>query len=172
MRLTDEILFFLSQHPGNYRLLRERMLGNPYLEEQLERSAEERRTKAKRERVLSVTLSRLKRKGLIKNDDDLWQLTKAGAQKIIGYSIRKRVSPTSPKNKTKRQMIIAFDIPEEKRKNRHWLRIELISLGFTLLQKSVWLGPAPLPKELIDYFKEMDILPHLKFFEVKESDIV
>ncbi len=69
-------------------------------------------------------------------------------------------------------MIIAFDIPESKRKSRYQLRIELVSLGFKMLQKSVWLGPAPLPKEILEHLKNMDILPHLKFFEVKEKDIV
>jgi len=169
MNFTDEILFFLSQHPGNYRLLRERMLGNLYLEEQLEKSAQERRDRIKQERTLRATLSRLKKTGLIKDDDHLWQLTVAGLRKITSYrSGKKRTLPPT----TERQMIIAFDIPEDKRRNRHWLRVELVSLGFEMLQKSVWLGPAPLPKEFLDQLKNMGILTCLKFFEVKKSDIV
>jgi len=84
----------------------------------------------------------------------------------------KKQNRKQTENKNIRQMIIAFDIPEEKRKNRYWLRVELVSLGFKMLQKSVWLGPAPLPKELLDHLKNIDILPYLKFFEVKKSDIV
>lgn len=171
MNLPDEILFFLSQHPGNYRLLRERMLGNLYLEEQLEKSSKEKHDKIKQERALRVALSRLKKKGLIKDDKHLWQLTAEGLRKIASYAMRKKMNQTKTKP-SKRQMIIAFDIPEDKRKSRYWLRIELVSRGFKMLQKSVWLGPAPLPKEMLDQLKNMDIIPHLKFFEVKESDII
>lgn len=170
MNLPDEILFFLSQHPGNYRLLRERMLGNLYLEEQLEKLAKERRDRARQERALRVALSRLKKRGLIKDDEHLWKLTTDGLKKIISYGMRKKINPPATKP-AKRQMIIAFDIPESKRKARYWLRIELISLGFKMLQKSVWLGPAPLPKEMLDHLKSLNIFPHLKFFEVKEKDI-
>ncbi|HRZ30569.1 MAG TPA: hypothetical protein P5274_02800 [Candidatus Paceibacterota bacterium] len=171
MNLPDEILFFLSQHPGNYRLLRERMLGNVYLEEQLEKSSKERSSKIQRERAIRVALSRLKKKGLVKDNDHLWQLTEEGLKKIVGYRMRKKINPP-PTKTAKRQMIIAFDIPESKRKSRYWLRIELVSLGFKMLQKSVWLGPAPLPKEMLDHLKNADITQYLKFFEVKESDIV
>lgn len=172
MNLTDEILFFLSQHPGNYRLLRERMLGNLYLEEQLEKSAQERRDRAKQEKTLRVTLSKLKSKGLVKDNNHLWQLTTEGLRKMASYQMIKKQNQPVIKNKNQRQMIIAFDIPEEEKKSRYWLRSELVSLGFKMLQKSVWLGPAPLPKELLSHLKDIGVLSYLKFFEVKESDIV
>jgi len=40
------------------------------------------------------------------------------------------------------------------------------------IQKSVWLGPIPLPKDFIENLSELDILQYLKFFKVKEKDIV
>jgi len=174
MRLTDEILFFLSQNPGNYKLLRRR-LGDAYFEEKLEEEAEQRRAERKRDnkrdRVFRVTLSKLKSRGLIKSENEIWKITTEGLRKIAGQKLFPKLNLQKPK-KTKQQVIIAFDIPEDKRKSRYWLRVELVSLGFKMLQKSVWLGPAPLPRELIEHLKLMDLLPHIKFFEVKKSDIV
>lgn len=172
MNLGDEILFFLSQHPGNYRLLRERMLGNLYLEEQLEKGVARRKEEAKREQALRITLSKLKKKELIKNDKHLWSMTSKGVDWLKKHGLfKKHFSPASNK-KSSRKMVIAFDIPEDKRKSRDWLRKELVNLDFKLIQKSVWFGPAPLPKEFLEHLKVMAIIPNLKFFEVKETDLV
>lgn len=172
MSFSDEILFFLSNNPGNYRRLRARMLGDLYLEEKLEQSARERREVRLKENLLYVALSRLKKNGLIENDNHLWRVTKLGTKKLERFEPNKihRSYPTI--TKSKRKVIIAFDIPETARQNRNWLRIELTGLGFKILQKSVWLGPAPLPKEFIANLKSMKLLSYLKFFEVKETDIV
>ncbi|MCX6713969.1 MAG: hypothetical protein NTV48_02590 [Candidatus Vogelbacteria bacterium] len=172
MGLTEEILFFLSNSPGNYGRLRSRMLGNLYIEDQLNEQTRKRKLKSGQERTLRVTLSKLKKNGLIKNDGHLWQLTPAGLIKFKNQYLYKKHSMVVPPVKSDRKIIIAFDIPEDKRKGRNWLRVELISLNFKMLQKSVWLGPAPLPKEFLDHLKIMDVLPYLKFFEVKETDIV
>lgn len=148
------------------------MLGNLYIEDQLEQSARKRREAENKEKVLRVTLSQLKRKGLVKDNEHLWALTGKGLRKLTGYRFFRKRQEKTKENKIKRQMIVAFDIPEDKRKSRYWLRIELVSLGFKMLQKSVWLGPAPLPQELIKHLKTIDILSYIKFFEVKESEIV
>ena len=72
-----------------------------------------------------------------------------------------------PKN-----MVIVFDIPEKHKHKRNWLRLELANLGFGLLQKSVWFGPAPLPKTFIRALDELKLLRHLKFFEARETEII
>jgi len=172
MGLTEEILFFLSNNPGNYGQLRSRMLGDPFLEEKLVEKAERRKAESAKEKTLRVTLSKLKKKGLIKNDNHHWQLTPIGLKKFKSHYLYRQHSFSPLTTKTKQKMIIAFDIPEEKRRGRNWLRIELVGLGFKMLQKSVWLGPAPLPEEFISHLKIMEILPHLKFFEVQEADII
>jgi CRISPR/Cas system-associated endoribonuclease Cas2 len=55
---------------------------------------------------------------------------------------------------------VLFDIPEKRRKIRNWLRDQLKEWDFELVQKSVWIGKGPLPKE----FNE-----RLGFFGVKEG---
>ena len=45
-------------------------------------------------------------------------------------------------------------------------------LGFEMLQRSVWLGPSPVPQEFIDSLRKLQILQYMKFFEAKEADII
>ncbi|PIP68910.1 CRISPR-associated endonuclease Cas2 [Candidatus Nomurabacteria bacterium CG_4_9_14_0_2_um_filter_32_10] len=58
----------------------------------------------------------------------------------------------SPKN-----LIIIYDIPENLKKERDWFRRHLIKFGYIMIQRSVWVGPSPLPKDFLDYLKEIKI---------------
>jgi len=173
MSITDEILFFLSQNPGNYRELRMRLIGDTYLaDKRLDAEIRKKELLAK-EKSFRTLLSQLKRRGLVTNKDGLWQITLTGQKK------KEQVSSSPAKNfhysqipESDRKMIIAFDIPEANKAERHWLRVVLINLGFVMLQRSVWFGPAPLPDEFIEDLRAKKIHEYLKFFEVKESDIV
>ena len=76
-------------------------------------------------------------------------------------------------NKSKQKdLVVIFDIPESDRKKRDRLRGILEILGFECLQKSVWIGPAPIPKEFVEYLSQRQILRYIKFFKVEEKDIV
>ena len=122
--------------------------------------------------TMRVTLSRLKRKGYVDNKKGIWQITKAGCTHL---SDKTSSFPAHSRKIVKRELksiVISFDIPETHRKKRNWLRIELLRLGFEMLQRSVWLGSAPLPKEFIDSLGKLQILPYIKFFEAKETDII
>ena len=117
---------------------------------------------------LSVTLSRLKKRGLVKNENGIWNITARGLNRLrIKPPHSLKLANSRPKN-----MIVVFDIPEVKKAARVWLRTELAALGFTMLQKSVWFGPAPLPPKLIKTLQDLGILNCLKFFKAEESDIV
>ncbi len=123
--------------------------------------------------TMRVTLSRLKRKGYVDNKNGIWQITKEGrayiAKKISSFfpAHSKKIVSKQPKS-----IIISFDIPEAHKSRRDWLRIELLRLGFEMLQRSVWLGPAPISKEFADSLSKLQILQYMKFFEAKETDIV
>ncbi len=173
MSIGEELLFFLSNSPGNYSRLRERMLRRvgPGFDDLGEGS------KIKEDKVfdnsLRVALSRLKKQGLVENKDGLWKITVFGKNKFGKSKFSKKYARVENKQKkSDRKIIIAFDIPEARRKDRNWLRIELVTLGFKKMQQSVWLGPAPLPPEFIEFLKVAKITPFLKFFEVKETDII
>ncbi len=172
MRISDRILILLSNHPGNYRQLRSLMLGDLYLEDQIDQNKRRRAEIKALENSFRVTLSRLKKNGLVKNDGHFWETTRQGKEKAKKQGQDKKHPSYPPIPKSDKKIIITFDVPEAERKNRNWLRLQLLHLNFKLLQKSVWLGPAPLPKEFIEDLKYMKLIPHLKFFEVKETDII
>lgn len=117
-----------------------------------------------------ATLSRLKQRGLIANTRGAWHITALGKQKLTKRA-RARSERADARQKRK-SLIIIFDIPESLKPKRNWLRRELIALGFEMLQKSVWLGPAPLPRSFLDKLKDLDLIPYIKFFEAKEPDII
>lgn len=67
----------------------------------------------------------------------------------------------APKN-----LIVIYDIPEKFKKERDWFRRQLIKFGFIMIQKSVWVGPSPLPKNFLDYLKEIEIGDNFKTFKL------
>jgi len=67
----------------------------------------------------------------------------------------------APKN-----LIVMYDISHNLRKERDWLRRHLVKFDYKMIQKSVWVGPSPLPKYFVDYLKEIKIRDNLKTFKL------
>ncbi|OGY97845.1 MAG: hypothetical protein A3A43_03585 [Candidatus Liptonbacteria bacterium RIFCSPLOWO2_01_FULL_56_20] len=168
MSLVDDLLVILSSYSQGYRLMRARGRGSVRRPEvrRMERFAHAS------EATIQVTLSRLKKKGLVQGSGGIWKITAAGLLHVR----RKQHAPPAHSRKSHamgpKNMIIAFDIPEKDKRKRNWLRIELVCLGFEMLQKSVWFGPAPLPQAFIASLEKLRIIPFVKFFEVREADII
>ena len=162
MNLTQEILFFLSNHPGNYKKLRQRLAGSLYLSD-LEES--------KSHKKFYDTFYHLKRRGLIECDGKIWRTSQKYRDKSKAL-IRFRKKNFKPAKESRGNLLIMFDIPEQKRRDREWLRRKLKQLNFVMIQQSIWLGPAPLPKDFAQALKELGILNYLKFFDVKEKSLI
>ena len=64
--------------------------------------------------------------------------------------------------------IIIFDIPEEERQKRDWLRSVLKNLKFSMLQKSVWVGKGKLPKEFINDLSKYKIISYVDIFAISK----
>jgi CRISPR-associated endonuclease Cas2 len=71
---------------------------------------------------------------------------------------------TAPKD-----LIVMYDIPHEKKKERDWFRRHLKKFNYTMIQKSVWVGPSPLPKDFLDYVKSINLIDQLKTFKLAKS---
>lgn len=67
----------------------------------------------------------------------------------------------SPKN-----LIIIYDIPENLKKERDWFRRQLVKFEYIMIQRSVWVGPSPLPKDFLGYLKEIRIGDSFKTFKL------
>ena len=59
-----------------------------------------------------------------------------------------------------------FDIPEVQKAEREWLRWHLKKFHYFMIQKSVWVGPSPLPKKFLDYIKSIKIENGVKTFKL------
>ena len=61
-----------------------------------------------------------------------------------------------------KDLIIIYNIPNSKRKERDWFRRHLQKFDYKMIQKSVWVGPSPLPKDFLDYAKTIGLLKQFK----------
>ncbi len=59
---------------------------------------------------------------------------------------------TAPKNQ-----IVMYDIPFNKRSERDWFRSQLRRFNYIMIQKSVWVGPSPLPHDFLNYVKSIGL---------------
>jgi len=70
----------------------------------------------------------------------------------------------APKN-----LLLIYDIPHVMKKERDWFRRQLKNFDFIMVQKSVWVGPSPLPKDFLDYLKKVDLQKEFKTFKLAKS---
>ncbi|HBA45728.1 MAG: hypothetical protein UT98_C0001G0058 [Candidatus Nomurabacteria bacterium GW2011_GWF2_40_31] len=70
----------------------------------------------------------------------------------------------APKN-----LIVMYDITDDKKKERDWFRRHLQKFNYEMIQRSVWVGPSPLPKDFLDYVKAIGLKAHLKTFKLAKS---
>ncbi len=68
-----------------------------------------------------------------------------------------------------RNLLIIYDIPEGRKKERDWFRRQLINFDFIMIQRSVWVGPAPLPPEFLDYLKRIGLQKEFKTFKLAKA---
>lgn len=71
--------------------------------------------------------------------------------------------------KSPRDLILMYDVTEDKKKERDWFRRQLKNFGYIMIQRSVWVGPSPLPKEFIDYVKSLGLQGSLKTFKLAKA---
>lgn len=105
------------------------------------------REKIKKERQIRRAIKQLQEMNYIKIDKNGKKvyLIDKGALELLKFKIQQ----SKPKW-DKKWRIITFDIPEQKRKQRDFLRTRLKWLGFKELHKSVWAFPYDIKKEIED----------------------
>lgn len=112
--------------------------------------------KTPRSSSLKRSLQRLKDDGFVetrtsKNGKPYLALTDQGRKAVLLMEERQLLPEKQPKWDGKWRVLV-FDVDEGKRYQRDRLRRTLINLGFTQLQRSVWVYPYPC-EELIDLLK-------------------
>lgn len=114
-------------------------------------------------------LWRLNKKRYINKDAKGWSITNLGKRHLDD---QKKILPTfnSPFTRNSpRTLLLMFDIPELRRIERAWLRKHLKKFQYIMVQKSVWVGPFPLPKDFVAYMKEIKIGDCIKTFKLARN---
>lgn len=126
--------------------------------------------KKKRPKFEEVTIrqsiGRLQKHGFVEKIGGKYVLSEKG-RKLADYILaRKRSSANKWDGKFR---VVIFDIPEEKSKIRDWFRRELYMLNYKKLQKSVFIGKYPIPKDLIKDIKRQNIGNFVNYLLVEKA---
>lgn len=125
-----------------------------------------------RQRYYSL-LARLKKDGLVeKNAKGSIRLTHKGTNtlnKLMSYRSAQPDISLYTKEPAEYFVIVAFDIPENERRKRSWLRAALKNLGLKMVQKSFWMGKVKLPEEFINDVHKLRISDYVEIFQVTKS---
>lgn len=157
MSIVFDILEELSHSTIRYKGARANLFGIPRLSSYKYES-------------LKSGISRLKRGQYIAKSDSGWFLTPKG-KKYLAKKYDSLTQFDSPFSKTdSKNLLVMFDIPEVRKAEREWLRWHLKKFNYTMIQKSVWRGPSPLPREFMDYLKKIKLTKHLKMLKVANSN--
>ncbi len=120
--------------------------------------------------TLANRCSILKKEGYIKEINGIYFITYKGElflNKESRYIFKKFT--TGKTDKDPKNLLILYDIPQNQTSTRNWFRRELRSFHFVMVQRSVWVGPSPLPKDFLQYVKEMKISENFKTFKLEKG---
>jgi len=122
----------------------------------------DREERDRQRKKLFQTLYRLKKDGIVtQNAPGIFAVTERGRQilKLSSASsyCRRAISET---------IVIIFDIPESRREKRAWFREVITKLGFSMVQRSVWIGNTDIPEQLIHDLDSLSLTGYVEFFTV------
>ncbi|MFA6514907.1 MAG: hypothetical protein WCT42_01425 [Candidatus Paceibacterota bacterium] len=156
MSIVSEILEELWNKELNYKGVRVNIFGIP-------------RLKRYKKESIYITISRLKKKGIVEKELSGIVLSKYGKE-YVKKKIDSLKQFDRPENLSKeKNLLLMFDIPTHRKPEREWLRWHLKKFGYIMIQKSAWVGPSPLPKEFKDYIKEIKLEKCIKTFKLEKS---
>jgi len=161
--ITGEILdHFLSARSRSYKAMHSSLYGTYF------KDTERKFYEDTEAQEFYSLLNKLKREGFVKKKKakhgSVWNITRTGLNKLGLLKSRKTTKYSTEDDK--KFKIIVFDIPEWERWKRAWLRESLVSLGFSILQRSVWIGKKKVPESFLEDLREKRILNYIHILEV------
>ena len=128
----------------------------------------ERKFNRYKKESVKVALSRLRSKGYVDNSSLGWSITNKGNEHARDIRLLSYITSPFIKNSPP-TMIISFDIPEQNRITRNWLRNQIKIFGYKMLQQSLWIGPSPLPSSFLKRLEDLNIRKNIKTFKITKS---
>ncbi|TSC86664.1 MAG: phenylacetic acid degradation operon negative regulatory protein [Microgenomates group bacterium Gr01-1014_16] len=111
---------------------------------------------------MEESVGRLRRRGLVEvretGEGTEVKVTDKGKTEILKYRLGDLKLKSQGKWDRKWRLVL-FDVSEKERNKRNDLRIWLMRLGLKQLQKSVWVYPFPLERE-VKFLREVLRVPH------------
>lgn len=122
--------------------------------------------------TLANRCSMLKSMGYIKEVNGIYFITYKGEEFLNkkGKMVFKKFDANKT-DKDPKDLLLLYDVPEDKKAHRDWLRRELVSFNYIMIQRSVWVGPSPLPKEFTEYLKSIGLKESIKTFKLQKGFI-
>ena len=156
MSLIYDILDEISKTSLSYKGAQVNMFGIPKFKNTSPRS-------------MSSMIYYLKKEELIGKNDNGWYLTPQGRKymKRKEDSLQQFEHPFS--KESPKDLLVMFDIPETKKAEREWFRWHLKKFNYEMIQKSVWVGPSPLPKQFMDYISKIGLKNSIKTFKLAKD---
>jgi len=152
MSLGDKILEILSQPMARYKGMSVNLLGLP--------------VGGYKKQSFYNAVSRLKKQGYVLSKFDRLKLSHTGRKYIERkMDSLKQFSSCFAKDAPK-DLIVMYDIPEHKRAEREWLRFHLRKFNYSMIHRSVWVGPSPLPGEFVSYLKHIHLEKNIKVMKL------
>lgn len=126
------------------------------------------------ERSFRTALCRLKKQGIVESGGyGLWHLTTKGRALAQNYKSRQKdYERTRELSRARKDTVVIFDVPENRRTVRDYLRIELVSLGYEQLQKSVWIGGGPLPEAFMEFVLDKKLVDFMHIFTIVKKGTI
>lgn len=119
----------------------------------------------------SVTsaISRLKQKQFVTFEGKHLVTTTKGKQYLKTRRARLQMFDSPFSKGASKNLLVMFDIPEARKSEREWFRKQLREFDYEMIQRSVWLGPSPLPKEFVVYVQSIGLSKSIKTFKVSRQ---
>ena len=151
MTLAEKIIRELWNKELTYKGIKVNMFGIPIFRDYSKRA-------------IQLSINDLFHRDLIEREGDVIRISKKG-RKYIEKKIDSLKTFDCLKEQAKEKtLLVMFDIPENKKAEREWFRWHLKKFNYILIQRSVWVGPAPLPKDFLSYLKEIKLSSCIKTF--------
>ena len=119
-----------------------------------------------------VAISRLKKNGYVTMEKGYIKGLPRGWS-FLNESRGKLPTLSSPfKENASKNLLVIFDIPENQKFKRDWLRSHLKLFGYVMLQQSAWIGPSPLPRDFMECLDEYGLRTFIKTFKLAKNYVI
>jgi len=115
---------------------------------------------------INTAFSRLKKKQYLTFKGSCLRLSENGKKYLAKRKARLQLFQSPFNKESSRNLLVIFDIPETRKAEREWFRFHLRKFNYIMIQRSVWVGPSPLPEEFINYIKNINLFDCIKTFKL------